>query len=115
MRAHTIIFAIAALAAAAVLAVGSQGSPQRAAAVTSTVNRAGVAGKRVAAKSNQASSDEEFSLAEGEKRFRQNCGRCHVAPDKFPPRVMATVLRHMRVRATITDRDAKLILWYMTR
>jgi mono/diheme cytochrome c family protein len=56
-----------------------------------------------------------FSLAEGERRFRQNCGRCHVAPDKFPPRMMATVLRHMRVRATITDEDARLILWYMTR
>lgn len=59
--------------------------------------------------------NQEFSLGEGERRFRQNCGRCHVAPDKFPPRVMATVLRHMRVRATLTDRDAKLILWYMTQ
>lgn len=58
---------------------------------------------------------EPFSLAQGEKRFRQNCGRCHVAPDKFPPRMMATVLRHMRVRATITDEDARLILWYMTQ
>ncbi|MGH9733700.1 MAG: hypothetical protein ACRD8A_03805 [Candidatus Acidiferrales bacterium] len=110
MRAHTIVFAILALAMMAVLPLGSQGAPQKAAAVASTVNRAGVA-----AKSNQASADQEFSLAEGEKRFHQNCGRCHVAPDKFPPRVMATVLRHMRVRATITDRDAKLILWYMTR
>lgn len=64
---------------------------------------------------NEPAQKQEFSLAEGERRFRQNCGRCHVAPDKFPPRVMATVLRHMRVRATLTDRDAKLILWYMTQ
>ena len=52
---------------------------------------------------------------EGEKRFYANCGRCHAAPQKFPPRMMATVLRHMRVRATITDQDRRLILFYMTQ
>jgi hypothetical protein len=51
---------------------------------------------------------------EGEKRFRANCGRCHMAPHKFPPRMMATIVRHMRVRATITAEDMKLILQYMT-
>ena len=57
--------------------------------------------------------DEDFHL-EGEKRFRSNCGRCHAAPPKFPPRMMATIVRHMRVRATITDQDMHLILRYMT-
>lgn len=52
---------------------------------------------------------------EGEKRFHANCGRCHAAPQKFPPRMMATVLRHMRVRATITAEDRRLILFYMTQ
>ena len=52
---------------------------------------------------------------EGEKRFRTNCGRCHMAPHKFPPQVMATAIRHMRVRAMITDEDMRLILHYMTR
>ena len=51
----------------------------------------------------------------GEQRFRANCGRCHAAPQKFPPRMMATILRHMRVRATITDDDQRLILFYMTQ
>jgi mono/diheme cytochrome c family protein len=51
---------------------------------------------------------------EGEKRFRANCGRCHQPPHKFPPRVMATAIRHMRVRAMITDEDMRLILRYMT-
>lgn len=32
----------------------------------------------------------------------------------FLARVMATVVRHMRVRATITDADMRLILSYMT-
>jgi mono/diheme cytochrome c family protein len=52
---------------------------------------------------------------EGEKRFRTNCGRCHMAPHKFPPRTMATIVRHMRVRAMLTDEDMKLILFYMTQ
>ena len=52
---------------------------------------------------------------EGEHRFRANCGRCHAAPHKFPPRMMATIVRHMRVRATITDEDMRLVLYYMTQ
>jgi mono/diheme cytochrome c family protein len=58
---------------------------------------------------------EAAERVEGEKRFRANCGRCHQAPQKFPPRTMATVIRHMRVRAMITDDDARLILRYMSQ
>ena len=52
---------------------------------------------------------------DGEQRFRANCGRCHAAPHKFPPRMMSTIVRHMRVRATITDEDMRRILYYMTQ
>ncbi len=52
---------------------------------------------------------------EGEKRFHANCGRCHMSPQKFSPRVIATAVRHMRVRATITDEDMRLILFYMSQ
>lgn len=58
---------------------------------------------------------EAAERAEGEKRFRTNCGRCHQSPHKFPPRTMATAIRHMRVRAMITDEDMRLILRYMTQ
>ncbi|HKV25283.1 MAG TPA: cytochrome c [Candidatus Acidoferrum sp.] len=68
--------------------------------------------------SHQASSsqhlDARWMRIEGEKRYRTNCGRCHVAPQKFPPRAMATIVRHMRVRAMLTDEDMRLILRYMT-
>jgi cytochrome c5 len=60
-------------------------------------------------------SEAENMRFQGEQRFRANCGRCHAAPQKFPPRVMKTILRHMRVRATITDEDQRLILFYMTQ
>jgi mono/diheme cytochrome c family protein len=59
--------------------------------------------------------DESAMRIEGEKRFRTNCGRCHMAPHKFPPRTMAMIVRHMRVRAMITDEDMRLILNYMTQ
>jgi mono/diheme cytochrome c family protein len=59
--------------------------------------------------------DADTMRAQGEQRFRANCGRCHAAPQKFPPRAMATVLRHMRVRATITDEDMRLVLFYITQ
>jgi mono/diheme cytochrome c family protein len=67
------------------------------------------------AKTAPDAAEERALRLEGEKRFRTNCGRCHQAPHKFPPRVMATAIRHMRVRAMITDEDMRLILRYMTQ
>ena len=57
----------------------------------------------------------ENMRVEGEHRFRSNCSRCHATPHKFPARMMATIVRHMRVRATITDEDMRYILYYMTQ
>jgi mono/diheme cytochrome c family protein len=65
--------------------------------------------------SSSISPQERASRIEGEARFRTNCGRCHMAPHKFPPRIMATAIRHMRVRAMLTDEDMRLILHYMTQ
>jgi mono/diheme cytochrome c family protein len=63
--------------------------------------------------SSRTASEDDRRLA-GEQRFQTNCGRCHTAPHKFPPRMMVTIIRHMRVRATLTDEDMHLILRYMT-
>ncbi len=57
----------------------------------------------------------EDRLAEGEKRFRTNCGRCHQSPHKLSPRMMGTAVRHMRVRANITEDDMRLILEFITQ
>lgn len=58
-------------------------------------------------------SDQQWMI-EGEKRYRANCGRCHQPPHKFPPRAMAMAIRHMRVRAMLTEEDMKYVLFYMT-
>lgn len=52
---------------------------------------------------------------EGEKRFRANCGRCHQAPHKLSPPMMRTAVRHMRVRANITNEDMRILLEYLTQ
>jgi cytochrome c5 len=58
--------------------------------------------------------EKEIARVEGEQRYRTNCGRCHQAPHKFAQRMMGTIVRHMRVRAMLTDDDMKFILAYMT-
>lgn len=79
----------------------------------------GKAGKESARESTPSAlvqaTDSDSMRVQGEQRFHANCGRCHATPQKFSPRVMATVIRHMRVRATITDADMRLILSYMTQ
>lgn len=62
-----------------------------------------------------SASEQRAARIEGEKLFRANCGRCHQPPHQFPPRVMAMAIRHMRVRAMLTDEDMRLILSYMTQ
>ncbi len=47
--------------------------------------------------------------------YRSNCSRCHLAPRRFPERKMATIMRHMRVRANLTEEEAKGILRFLTQ
>lgn len=49
---------------------------------------------------------------EGERLFQQTCARCHNAPDGFSPRITATVVRHMRVRANLSAHDEEVLLHY---
>jgi len=51
--------------------------------------------------------------AEGEKRFRTNCGRCHHPPEGLSPREARAVLRQMRVRAMLSAEDERLILKFL--
>src|SRR5260221_8245928 len=94
--------AILALAMAMLLALGA------------AAKTAGSKDSATPAPASASSTQDENMHVEGEKRFRSNCARCHAAPPKFAPRMMATIVRHMRVRANITDEDMRLILRYMS-
>lgn len=50
---------------------------------------------------------------QGEKKFQQNCSRCHNAPQELSPRIAGTILLHMRVRASLSEADERAILRYL--
>ncbi len=68
------------------------------------------AGKPVIAAS---STPKPASPTSGELLFQQNCARCHDAPQSFPPRISGTIVRHMRVRALLSERDEKELLKFL--
>lgn len=49
----------------------------------------------------------------GERKFQANCSRCHNAPEQLSPRIAGTVVRHMRVRASLSAEDERDILRYL--
>jgi hypothetical protein len=49
----------------------------------------------------------------GERKFEANCSRCHTAPEQLSPRIVGTVVRHMRVRASLSAEDERDILRYL--
>jgi cytochrome c5 len=50
---------------------------------------------------------------EGQAIFHQNCSRCHKAPEGFSPRISGTIVRHMRVRASLSEHDERAILHFL--
>jgi cytochrome c5 len=62
------------------------------------------------AKRNRNSPPEQ---SEGEKKFQQHCSRCHEAPQNLSPQISGTVLRHMRVRASLSQQDERDILRFL--
>jgi len=64
-------------------------------------------------KQNAQQSSKKDEAAEGEKRFRIHCGRCHQPPEEIPPAAAGTILKHMRVRASLSKEDEQLILQYI--
>jgi mono/diheme cytochrome c family protein len=65
------------------------------------------------ARTAQAQPAHDDDTAQGQRLFKQNCARCHDAPQGFPPQVSGTVLRHMRVRANLSASDEKALLHFM--
>ncbi len=51
--------------------------------------------------------------SEGERVFQQNCWRCHNAPEGFSPRISGTIIRHMRVRASLSEHEEKELLKFL--
>ena len=63
--------------------------------------------------SKTAPSARQASANAGERKFQANCSRCHNAPEQLSPRIVGTVVRHMRVRASLSAQDERDILKYL--
>ena len=48
----------------------------------------------------------------GERKFAQHCGRCHTPPEGFSAHISGTIVRHMRVRASLSKQDEQDILHF---
>ena len=68
------------------------------------------AGKQATA---QATTQAQPQVDAGERAFQANCSRCHKAPEDLPRSTSGTVVRHMRVRASLSAADEKAILKYL--
>ncbi len=51
--------------------------------------------------------------SDGERKFAQNCSRCHTPPQSFSPHISGTIVRHMRVRASLSKQDEEDILRFL--
>jgi cytochrome c5 len=66
--------------------------------------------KAAQAKDTSAAKPAPESQDEGARVFEQHCSRCHTAPDGFSTRISGTVVRHMRVRASLSAQEEKDLL-----
>lgn len=69
-------------------------------------NNGASAQKNVATHSTGTSDD-------GQHLFEVHCSRCHSAPEGFSPRISGTVVRHMRVRASLSAQEEKELLHFL--
>ena len=61
-------------------------------------------------KSSPTSNKPQSHEDEGQRLFETHCSRCHTAPEGFSPNISGTVVRHMRVRASLSQHDERELL-----
>jgi mono/diheme cytochrome c family protein len=99
-------FLLLSVALMPLMAAPQPGSQQQAAQQT------GVKGSAKQAKQKETATN-SVHQDEGQRVFEQNCSRCHTAPDGFSSRISGTVLRHMRVRASLSRHDEEELLHFL--
>lgn len=93
----------AAMAVAQQLADSAKSDPARAKAPKTTTAKAPVYKAKVT------------KPVDGDQAYKANCSRCHLEPRKFSERKMATIMRHMQVRANLPADETEAILRYLTK
>lgn len=66
-----------------------------------------------AAKPTASPNNAAVEMQEGERLFHTHCGRCHNPPEDISPREARAVVRQMKVRANLSDKDARALLKFL--
>jgi mono/diheme cytochrome c family protein len=53
------------------------------------------------------------SPIDGEQVYKSNCTRCHIAMHAYSEKMSRVIVRHMRVRAMLTQEEADAVLAYL--
>lgn len=93
--------------------VSSEGAPRSGDAQSKAVPQARARGAGHDGTQQPAPAQGSVHADEGQRVFDQNCARCHAAPDGFSSRISGTVVRHMRVRASLSERDEQELLRFL--
>ncbi len=94
------------------LMVGAMGAAALGASRGST--QATPRGSQAPVKKYQAAKNSQIE-DEGQRVFAQNCSRCHATPEGFSSRISGTIVRHMRVRANLSEHDEQVLLKYFNQ
>lgn len=65
------------------------------------------------AKSAVSSGNAGTEIRDGERLFHTHCGRCHNPPEDLSPREARAVVRQMKVRANLSDKDERALLKFL--
>ena len=60
-----------------------------------------------------AADNTKKSTVDPDDAYKNNCMRCHSAVRQYSPRMTATIVMHMRVRANMTEEETQAILQYL--
>jgi cytochrome c5 len=98
-------FSLAALMTLAAICAAPMAHPQAQPAASDKAKPAAKPASQQQDKQSHQDQDDD-----GERIFEANCSRCHNTPDGFPPRISGTIVRHMRVRASLSAHDEQELL-----
>ncbi len=82
-------------------------------AQTPAPKKSGPAKKSDAATQDSSNAQSSSDQDEGDRLFQTHCSRCHNAPEGFSPRISGTIVRHMRVRASLSQHEEEAILRFL--
>lgn len=51
---------------------------------------------------------------DGEQVYKSNCNRCHITIHTYSEKMSRSIVRHMRVKAMLTESEAAAVLAYLS-